>query len=135
MPIKSFIAAAAILLSAGSAFAEAIDGVAPDASYKSTLSRARVVEQLRQAQARGEIQSGELYGSQVPNFHSTKSRAQVIGELKQAQANGEIVLGELYGEQPATVVSTRTRRAVHAEAVAFAKNHGGAFASENYAGS
>ena len=134
MRIKSFIAAAAILITAGSAFAETIDGVAPDASFKSALSRAQVVEQLRQAQAKGDIQPGELYGSQVPDFRSTKSRAQVAGELKQAQANGEIVSGELYGEQPTTVASVRTRQAVHAEAVAFAKNHVGTAGAEKYAG-
>ena len=122
MRIKSFIAAAAILITAGSAFAETIDGVAPDASFKSALSRAQVVEQLRRAQANGDVQPGELYGLQVANFRSTKSRAQVTGELKQAQANGEIVSGELYGEQPTAVASVRTRQAVHAEAVAIARH-------------
>ena len=122
MRIKSFIAAAAILITAGSAFAETIDGVAPDASFKSALSRAQVVEQLRQAQANGAIQLGELYGSQVPDFHATRTRAQVTSELKQAQANGKIVSGEFYGEQPMAVASVRTRQAVHAEAVAFARH-------------
>ena len=134
MRIKSFIAAAAILIATGSAFAEAAHGVAPDSSFKSTLSRAQVVEQLRQARANGEIQLGELYGSRVPNLHSTTSRAQVIGELKRAQANGEIVSGELYAEQPATTAGGRTRQAVHAEAIAFVKNHVPSVDNANYIG-
>ena len=134
MRIKSFIAAGAILITAGSAFADVVDGVAPDASFKSTLSRAQVVAQLRQARANGEIQMGELYGSQVQNFHSIKSRAQVAGEVKREQASGGMVLAELYGEQPASVASTRTRQAVHAEAVAFAKNHVATADAEIYAG-
>ena len=134
MRIKSLIAAAAILITASSAFAEATDGAAPDASIKSVLSRAQVVEQLRQAKASGEIQLGELYGSQRPTLRSSKSRAQVVAEVKAARANGNNVLAELYGEQAPTFSGTRTRQSVQAKALAFTKHSVLPFGGETYTG-
>ncbi|MBV6273794.1 DUF4148 domain-containing protein [Alcaligenaceae bacterium CGII-47] len=67
-----------------------------DTVATSTLTRAQVVQQLREAQTRGLLAaSGDQLDYPLIATKSTKSRAQVLFELRLAQANGEIQSGEL----------------------------------------
>ena len=134
MKVKVVIATVAILMIAGSSFAQSWSGDASEAGYKSTLSRAQVVEELRRAQSNGEIVSGELYGSQAPAFRSTLLRADVVNESKIAQLRGEIFSGELWGQQPTMLTNTYTRLEIRGEAIEFAKAHHGHGLNEIYSG-
>ena len=134
MKVKFVVATIATLALAGSSFAQSWYNDAPEASYKSTLSHAQVVEQLHKAQANGEIVSGEMYSSEIPVFRSTMSRADVVNDLKIAQQSGGIFNGELYGQQPSMLASTHTRLEIREEAIAFAKVHHGHGVNEIYGG-
>ena len=134
MRVKFVIAAVATLIIAGSSSAQSWSGNALDAGYQSTLSRAQVVEELRTAQANGEIVSGEMYGSQMPAFSSTIPRADIVGELKTARRSGEIFSGELYGQQPTMLTSIHTRLEIRGEAIEFATAHHGHGMNEIYGG-
>ena len=134
MKVKFVIAAVATLIIAGSSFAQSWSGDALDASYKSTLSRAQVVEELRTAQAKGEIVSGELYGSEMSAFRSTIPRVDVVSELKTALWSREIFSGELYGQQPTMLTNIHTRLEIRGEAIEFATAHHGHGMNEIYGG-
>lgn len=118
MNAKYLIAAAALSITTGAAFAADYTAPFADVAPTSTLTRAAVQQELLRAKAAGEIVSGEYYGTPAP-AHSTRSRAAVQSELQQAQAAGQIVSGELYGQLPTMVTSTATRKQVQAEAVAY----------------
>ena len=134
MRVKFVIATAAIVIIAGPSFAQSLYGDMPDASYKSTLSRSQVVEELRKAQVDGEIVSGEMYGSAMPAFASRTPRADVVADLKTAQRSGEILNGELYQQQPSMLATTHTRMEIRGEAIEFAKAHHGYGMSAVYGG-
>jgi hypothetical protein len=55
MNIKKLITAVAVFAAAGSAFAQQAEFVAPDAGFKSTLTRAEVRQDLSQATSQGAI--------------------------------------------------------------------------------
>ena len=134
MRVKFVIATVATLIIAGSTFAQSSYGDAPEAGYKSTVSRTQVVEELRKAQANGEIISGEMYGSEMSVFRSAIPRADVVSELKTALRNGEIYSGELYGQQPTILTSIHTRLEIRGEAIEFALAHHGHGMNEIYGG-
>jgi hypothetical protein len=53
MDVKTLMVAVAVFAAAGSAFAQPTEFVAPDASFKSTLTRGEVRQDLTQAASQG----------------------------------------------------------------------------------
>ena len=79
MNIKTLAIAATLLLSAGASFAKTIDGVDEGPAFKSTLTRAQVQNDLRDAMANGHFtESG--YVARMPAAAPSLSRNAVRGE-------------------------------------------------------
>jgi len=96
LKVASTLAALTLGLAAtGLAHAEQLYYPMDNTVTTSTLTRAQVVEQLREAQAHGLVAAGGNALHYPPiAAESTKSRAQVLSELRLAQAHGEIQAGE-----------------------------------------
>ena len=112
MKAKTIIAAAAVLAAtAGSAFADTTYPTVTFVGHQSTVTRAQVQAELKQAQADGNyIVGGNEYVDPAANFVSTKTRAQVLAELHQAQQDGTYVAGgESDVHQFTTVPAASTR--------------------------
>ena len=96
MNAKNLIAGLVATLAAAGAFAQDFNGEAtyqkPQASF-STVTRAQVQAELRQAQARGEVIVGDAATSyKAPDQGvSTKTRAEVRNEVLKAQAEGTLI--------------------------------------------
>lgn len=84
MNIKNIIVATAILAAAGSSFAQQTEFVAPDAGFKSTLTRAQVRQELAQAYEQGDIVQRQHDGQDTQFAGSTQSREQVKKEAARA---------------------------------------------------
>lgn len=82
MNVKQLIAAAAVF-AAGSAFAQQTEFVAPDAGFKSTLTRAEVRQDLAHAQDQGLTAQREHDGQDTIYARSDKSRQDV--KIEQAK--------------------------------------------------
>ena len=80
MNVKSFSAAAVIVLFSGSAFAQQTEFVAPDASFHSSLTRAEVRNQLVEAEKLGDTAWQMVDGENVVRQTGTLSRQQVRAE-------------------------------------------------------
>jgi hypothetical protein len=76
--------AAAVFAAAGSAFAQQTEFVAPDAGFKSTLTRAEVRQDLAQAQSRGLTAQRQHDGQDAVYVRSDKARQEV--KIEQAKA-------------------------------------------------
>lgn len=87
MNVKQLIAAAAVFAAAGSAFAQQTEFVAPDAGFKSTLTRAEVRQDLARAQEQGLTAQREHDGQDTIYARSDKSRQDA--KIEQAKAAKE----------------------------------------------
>jgi hypothetical protein len=84
MNIKNIAAAVAIFAAAGSAFAQQSEFVAPDAGFKSSLTRAEVRQQLSQAYAEGAVVQRQHDGQDIQYAGKGQSREQVQKEAARA---------------------------------------------------
>jgi hypothetical protein len=84
MNVKKLIAAAAVFAAAGSAFAQQTEFVAPDAGFKSSLTRAEVRQDLARAQSQGLTAMREHDGQDSVYAGTDKSRQDV--KIEQAKA-------------------------------------------------
>ena len=84
MNIKNIIATAALFAAAGSAFAQQTEFVAPDAGFKSTLTRAEVRQDLAQAYAQGNVAQRQHDGQDTQFAAGTKSREEIRKEAARA---------------------------------------------------
>jgi len=84
MNIKNIIAAVAVFAAAGSAFAQQTEFVAPDAGFKSTLTRAEVRQQLSQAYSEGAVVQRQHDGQDTQYAGNSKSREEVKKEAARA---------------------------------------------------
>ncbi len=91
--------AIAIVASLTVAGASQAEGPAPFSDWpeavSSTLTRAQVVADLREAQRLGQISHGEIAVQTATPEQSTRSRAQVVAELREAQRLGLMSHGEI----------------------------------------
>jgi len=87
--MKSYFAVAALSFAfAGIAHADGAEYQLPQPST-STVTRAAVLAELADAQAKGLVQTGERDWPQIP-FASQRTRAEVRAETLQAIASGEL---------------------------------------------
>lgn len=127
MKTKTIIASFLLLITAGAASANEYDTTEATSAVQAPLTRASVKAALLDALAKGEIVSGELYGSFPAHASGDApplSRDQVKAELRVAQANGEIVSGELYPELPSRadrIASHPSRLEVKTSTIAYAR--------------
>ena len=87
MNVKNLIAAVAVFAAAGSAFAQQTEFVAPDAGFKSTMTRAEVRQDLTQAASQGAIVQRQHDGQDPVYAAGTRSRQDVRGEATQSARN------------------------------------------------
>ena len=113
MNTKTIIAAAALLASSATAFAQ--EFAPADASFTSTKTRAQVAAELAEARNNGTlyVRDGEYPLQVTPP--STQTRAEVAEELAQATKAGNLVSVDSDYPAPVTTVSTKTRAEVRAE--------------------
>jgi hypothetical protein len=110
MNTKSIFAATLISFStlSGAAFAADIQSGAD-------MTRAEIIADMKEAQARGLISHGELdYPRAAPSADS-KTRQEVQAELAAARAAGQLSLGELDYPRVAASTESKSRAAVRAE--------------------
>jgi hypothetical protein len=87
MNVKKLLAAAAVFAVSGSALAQQTEFVAPDAGFKSNLTRAEVRQVLANAQSQGLTAMREHDGQDAVYARSDKSRSDV--KIEQAKAAKE----------------------------------------------
>jgi hypothetical protein len=91
MNVKKLISAVAVFAAAGSAFAQETEFVAPDAGFKSTLTRAEVRQGLSKAAQRQHDGQDTVYAA------STRSRQEVRPEaIQSAQSRRAGDVNNLY---------------------------------------
>ena len=87
MNVKNLIAAVAVFAAAGSAFAQQSEFVAPDAGFKSSLTRAEVRQDLAQAASQGLVAQHLHDGQDTVYAANTRTRQEVKAEaIKAASA-------------------------------------------------
>ena len=80
MNVKKLIAAVAVFAAAGSAFAQQAEFVAPDAGFKSSMTRAEVRQDLASAQTQGLTAQRRHDGQDAVYAGSIQSRQAVKAE-------------------------------------------------------
>ena len=97
MNVKNLIAAVAVFAAAGSAFAQQTEFVAPDAGFKSSLTRAEVRQDLAQAASVGAIAQRQHDGQDSVYAASSRSRQDVRAEtIKSARLYRAGDVNDLY---------------------------------------
>ena len=97
MNVKNLIAAVAVFAAAGSDFAQQTEFAAPDAGFKSTLTRAEVRQDLAQAASQGAIAQRQHDGQEAVYAASNRSRQEVRAEaIQSAQSRRAGDVGSLY---------------------------------------
>lgn len=84
MNVKKLIAAVAVFAAAGSAFAQQSEFTAPDAGFKSSLTRAEVRQDLSQAASQGAIAQRQHDGQDTVYVASGRTRQDVRAEAVQS---------------------------------------------------
>ena len=84
MVVKKLIAAVAVFAAAGSAFAQQTEFVAPDASAKSTLTRAEVRQEMLSAYRNHTMVQQQHTGQDPVYAKGQRSRAEVRAEAARA---------------------------------------------------
>jgi hypothetical protein len=97
MNVKNLFAAVAIFAAAGSAFAQQSEFVAPDAGFKSSLTRAEVRQDLGQAASQGAIAQRQHDGQDTIYAAGSRSRQDVRAEsIQSAQSHRAGNVNDLY---------------------------------------
>ena len=97
MNVKKLIAAVAVFAAAGSAFAQQSEFIAPDAGFKSTLTRAEVRQDLTQAASQGAVAQRQHDGQDNVYAASTRSRQEVRADaIQSAQSRRAGDVNNLY---------------------------------------
>jgi len=97
MNVKKLIAAVAVFAAAGSAFAQQTEFVAPDAGFKSTLTRAEVRQDVTQAASQGKLVQQQHTGQDPVYAKGQRSRAEVRAEaIQSAQSRRAADVNNLY---------------------------------------
>jgi hypothetical protein len=87
MNVKNLIAAVAVFAAAGSAFAQQSEFIAPDAGFKSSVTRAEVRQDLAGAASQGLVAQHQHDGQDTVYAVNTRSRQEVKAEaIKAASA-------------------------------------------------
>jgi hypothetical protein len=84
MFVKKLITAVAVFAATGSAFAQQIEFVAPDAGAKLTLTRAEVRQQMTEAYSQGKLVQQQHTGQDPVYAKGQRSRAEVRAEAEKA---------------------------------------------------
>jgi hypothetical protein len=94
MDVKKLMVAVAVFAAAGSAFAQQTEFVAPDASFKSTLTRGEVRQDLTQP---GQAGAAAAHGPGPVYAKGQRSRAEVRAEaIQSAQSRRAGDVNNLY---------------------------------------
>lgn len=93
MNTRQLIAAAALLAAAGAAMAQQTEFVRPDASFRSTLTRAEVRQQIGDAFARNDLAPLQRDGQDVRYARGTRTRAEVRAEAANFRQSREAASG------------------------------------------
>jgi hypothetical protein len=97
MDVKKLIAAIAVFAAAGSAFAQQTEFIAPDAGFKSALTRAEVRQDVTQAASQGKLVQQQHTGQDPVYAKSQRSRAEVRAEaIQSAQSRRAGDVNSLY---------------------------------------
>ena len=97
MNVKNLIAAVAVFAAAGSAFAQQTEFTAPDAGFKSSLTRAEVRQDLAAATSEGLVAQRQHDGQDSSYVASARSRQDVRAEaVKSAQSRRAGNVNDLY---------------------------------------
>ena len=97
MNVKKLIAAVAMFAAAGSAFAQQSEFVAPDAGFKSTLTRAEVRQDLTQAASQGAVAQRQHDGQDTVYAAGNRSRQEVGADaIQSAQSRRAGDVNNLY---------------------------------------
>jgi hypothetical protein len=97
MNVKNLIAAVAVFAAVGSAFAQQTEFVAPDAGFKSSMTRAEVRQDLTQAAAQGAIAQRQHDGQDMVYAVSSRSRQEVRADaIQSAQSRRAGNVNDLY---------------------------------------
>ncbi|SMP61092.1 DUF4148 domain-containing protein [Noviherbaspirillum suwonense] len=97
MNVKNLFAAVAVFAAAGSAFAQQAEFVAPDAGFRSTLTRAEVRQDLAQAASQGAIAQRQHDGQDTVYAAGSRSRQEVRAEsIQSAQSRRAGNVNDLY---------------------------------------
>lgn len=121
MNTKHLIAAATLFAAAGSVLADSTYPYVEFTNVAGTKTRAEVVNELKQAQASGEISRQREYVEHT-QVASGKTRAEVRAELEKDYAEGRYAANRPEYVEFTAVASTRTRDEVRKEAIQAAKN-------------
>ena len=97
MNVKNLIAAIAVFAVAGSAFAQQTEFVAPNAGFKSSLTRAEVRQDLVQAASEGAIAQRQHDGQDSVYAAVNRSRQEVRAEtIKSVRSHRAGDVNDLY---------------------------------------
>lgn len=121
MNAKNLIAAVSLFAAAGSVLADSTYPYVEFTNVPSTRTRAEVMNELKSAQASGELSRQTEYVEHT-KVASGKTRAEVRAELEQAYAEGHYASTQPEYVEFTRVASTRTRDEVRKEAIQAAKN-------------
>ena len=84
MNVKKLIAAVAVFAAAGSAFAQQSEFIAPDAGFRSNMTRAEVRQDLSQAASQGAIAQRQHDGQDTVYAAGGRTRQDVRAEAVQS---------------------------------------------------
>ena len=84
--LRNLVAAAALFAATGAAFAQQTEFVAPDAGFRSSLTRAEVRQDLAQAAADGAIAQRQHDGQDTVYAGGSRSREEVRAEAVRSAA-------------------------------------------------
>lgn len=97
MNVKNLFAAVAVFAAAGSAFAQQTEFVAPDAGFRSSLTRAEVRQDTARAASQGAIVQRQHDGQDAVYAAGSRSRQEVRGEaIQSAQSRRAGDVNSLY---------------------------------------
>ena len=93
MNTRHLIAAAAMVAAAGSAMAQQTEYIQPDASFRSSLTRAEVRQQVGDAFARNDLAPLQRDGQDVHYARGTRTRAEVRSDAANFRQSREAASG------------------------------------------
>ena len=97
MNVKKLFAAVAVFAAAGSAFAQQAEFVAPDAGFKSVVTRAEVRQDLARAASQGAIAQRQHDGQDAVYAAGSRSRSDVRADaIQSAQSRRAGNANDLY---------------------------------------
>jgi hypothetical protein len=117
MITKQLLLVISFSVAAGSAFAQQIEFITPDANFVSVKTRADVIAEIKQAREDGSLDIIDHSYPTLPVVRAIgKTRAEVMAEVEQARADGSLdIIDHSYPTLPVVGKSALTRKQVRDE--------------------